>query len=74
MKPCPECNSDNLFQYKKEIDTSTLGGGLLPKLDINLFKSGRLKSVICGDCGYIRFFSTPGVLAKLENSKHWAKI
>lgn len=74
MKPCPECKSDNIYQCKESVDTTTIGGGLLPKLSPGIFSSAKVFPVICGDCGYLRYFVAQEALDKLEESKHWEKV
>ena len=74
MKPCPECKSDKVYQYKEYIDATTIGGELLPKLASNIFSSAKFRPVVCIECGYIRFFTSKEALAKLGNSKHWMQV
>ncbi len=74
MKHCPECKSENIYQCKEYVDTSTIGGGLLPKLSSSIFSSAKILPVICGDCGYLRHYVSKEALEKLEKSKLWVKI
>lgn len=71
MKPCPHCRSERVFESDKPINTSTIGGELLPKLASGPFSSAKMRAVVCGDCGLLRYFVDPAALAKLESSKHW---
>ena len=74
MPTCPECRSENLFQCKDLIDTTTIGGELLPKLSSGRFSSAKMRAVICGDCGFLRYFVADEALQKLRSSKHWSRI
>ena len=72
MNPCPECNSNNVYRYKEEVDA--LGGygpDLLPKLSKNLFSPAKFLPVVCIDCGYVRFFAAKEARYKMENSEDW---
>ena len=75
MKPCPECQSENVYRYKETIDA--LGGhgpDLLPKLGNSLFKPAKFLPVVCGDCGYLRFFAAEEARANMETSPHWQQL
>ena len=74
MKPCPECNSNEIYQFNGSVDTTTIGGELLPKLSSSLFSSARITPVICSECGYLRYYVTSEALDKLEKSKQWSQI
>jgi len=75
MKPCPECHSDNVYRYKKDIDSQGgYGPDLLPKLSSGLFSTAKFLPVICAECGYVRFYASKDALAKLETSKHWVRV
>ncbi|WP_202862886.1 helix-turn-helix domain-containing protein [Microbulbifer sp. A4B17] len=74
MKPCPECKSENVYKCKEYVDTTTIGGELLPKLSSSMFSSAKTVPVICGDCGYLRNFVSEEALKKLKGAKNWEKI
>lgn len=74
MSPCPECKSEEVYQYKDYIDTTTIGGELLPKLASNMFSSAKIKPVICSNCGLLRYFVSNEALDKLKVSKHWSRV
>lgn len=47
MKPCPECNSDKVYRYKKTIDAEGgHGPDLLPKLASGWFSSAKFLPVV----------------------------
>ena len=75
MKPCPECHSNEVYQYKDPIDS---GGGygpnLLPKLATGWFAMAKFLPVVCLECGYIRFYATKEAREKLGASEHWLKL
>ena len=74
MSLCPECDSDDVYQYEGLIDTTTIGGELLPKLATGKFSSARMRSVVCGDCGLLRNYVDDEALDKLRSSPHWNRL
>ena len=74
MAPCPECKSDKVYKYKNDIDATTIGGDLLPKLASNMFSSAKIRPVVCGNCGFLRYFVSHEALEKLNGSKHWIRV
>ena len=74
MSPCPECRSDQVYQYEELIDTTTIGGELLPKLATGRFSSAKMRAVVCGDCGFLRYFVDKTALEKMRSSKHWNRV
>ena len=75
MKPCPECNSEKVYRYKKHI--AAIGGDgpdLLPKLGSGLFSSAKFLPVVCAECGYVRYYASEEARNKLEASEHWSQI
>ena len=74
MKPCPECKSGNIYQYKDYVEFGGFGGELLPKLATGMFSLAKYRPVICFDCGHIRFFASKEARNKLENSKSWMRV
>lgn len=74
MAPCPECKSEEVYQYKDYIDTTTIGGELLPKLASGMFSSAKIRPVVCGNCGFLRYFVSNDALDKLKVSKHWLRV
>ena len=72
MKPCPECGSENVYKYKKTIGTNPeCLPDMLPKLGSGITFRADFVPVVCGDCGYIRYFANDKKREKLTNSKHW---
>ena len=75
MKPCPECQSKNIYRYKKYVDSEGgYGPELLPKLGKGIFSSPKLLPVVCLDCGLIRFYAEKEARYNLETSKHWEAV
>jgi len=74
MSPCPHCRSDQVFQSDSLVDTTTIGGELLPKLATKVFSSAKMRAVVCGDCGLLRYFVDDEALNKLRSSKHWNTV
>lgn len=74
MSPCPQCRSEQVYQAEKSVDTTTIGGGLVPKLASGPFSSAELRVVICGACGLVRYFVDDGARSQLEASPHWKLV
>lgn len=72
MKPCPECNSENVYIFKSTIGTNPeCDPHMLPKLGSGITFRANFVPVVCGECGYIRYFADEASRDKLSNSKHW---
>ncbi len=74
MTPCPACKSKEVYQYKDYINATTIEGELLPKLASSMFSSAKIRPVVCGNCGLLRFFASNDALDKLKESKHWMRV
>jgi len=75
MKPCPECNSTNLYQYKEAVEAGgAYGPNLLPKLESRWFSSAKFLPVVCADCGFVRLYASKESRDKLKESKHWRPL
>lgn len=74
MQPCPECNSNNIYEYKDDIEFGGFGGELLPKLSTGMFSLAKFRPVICSDCGNIRFFISNEAKSMLVKSKSWKRV
>ena len=74
MKPCPTCQSDNIYQYKEYFQYSGVGEELLPELGKGRFSVAKICPFVCGDCGHIRLMASSETREKLNVSKHWEKI
>ena len=74
MKPCSECQSDKVYQYKKHTELGGFGGELLPGLAPGNFSLARFLPVVCFDGGHIRLFAAKEARDKLEASDDWTQI
>jgi len=74
MKRCPQCDSTHRYEYDGHIDTTTIGGELLPKLGSSIFRSARVLPVVCADCGLLAHYAAEEVIEKLDASKHWKLV
>lgn len=74
MKSCPECKSERVYQYKKDIEFGGFGGELLPGLASATFSLATFRPVVCFDCGYMRFYASPEARNKLEKSGDWNQM
>lgn len=53
MKPCPICESDQIYQYRDYFKYSEAGEELLPKLGKGVFGVAAICPFVRGDYGYI---------------------
>lgn len=74
MKPCPLCQSEEVYQYKKYFRYTGVGEELLPKAGSGLFGVAEICPVVCVSCGLIRFFASEEAREKLKKSEHWNKV
>lgn len=74
MTPCPECRSDDVFRCRDLVDSTTIGGELLPKLSSRKFSSARLRPVVCAGCGFVRFFVDGDARSRLASSSRWERV
>lgn len=73
IKPCPNCSGANLYQT----DRISAGGGYAPNYLPGLSQFlGRAKFdiIVCGDCGFTRFFAREEARLKLRTSKQWHQL
>ena len=73
VSPCPECRSDDVYRYAGLVDTTTIGGALLPRLASGRFSSAKVRPVVCRTCGLLRYFVDDEALSKLRSSQHWSR-
>ena len=74
MKPCPNCKSDEIFQYKEYFQYSGVGEELLPGLGEGMFGAARICPFVCRACGYTRLMASGEARERLAESEHWRKI
>ena len=74
MKRCPECDSNQLYEYDGFIDTTTIGGGLLPELGSGMLESAKVRPMVCTECGFLKFYAAKEATEKLSAAKHWRLV
>lgn len=74
MSPCPQCRSDQVFQSERLVDSTTIGGELLPDLASGAFSSAKLRAVVCSECGLLRYFVDDDARDKLRSSPRWRPV
>ena len=74
MSPCPECRSDEVYQYNDLVDSTTIGGELLPRLSTRRLSSARMRPVVCANCGFLRYFVEDAARQKMTSSGHWRRV
>ena len=75
MTPCPECRSEEVYQYEKYFEYTGVGEQLLPDLATGgTFSSTPICPVVCFECGYVRIYTSEESRGRLKASKHWRKV
>ena len=75
MKPCPECNSNKVYRFKKDVDANGgYGPELLPNLNSSWLSTAKFLPVVCGDCGLVSFYASEKSRDILASSEHWQQI
>ena len=70
---CPECRSTNLYQSQPV----SAGGGHAPNYLPGLgswWRAEKFTLVMCGDCGFTRFFASEDARRKLSESNKWTRV
>ena len=73
ISTCPNCNGENLFRTREPISS---GGGYSPNYLPGLggtWGSAKVRTVVCQDCGLIRYFAESKYLRKLGESGKWER-
>jgi transcription elongation factor Elf1 len=71
---CPNCGGNDLFTTVGSISS---GGGYAPNLLPGLakiFHSGKLRAVLCADCGLYRQFAEPDARERVRVSGRWRRL
>lgn len=71
---CPGCGSNSLYISAKGIPG---GGGYAPDLLPGLhpwYRSGRLRAVVCADCGLYRQFVEEPARDAVRHSAKWRRL
>ncbi len=72
MTPCPECGSNEVYRFHKQIDANgPYGPELLPKLNPNWHSSPKIVPVVCSECGLTRFFASKEARVQMKSSDKW---
>jgi len=70
---CPECRGDNLYTHGGISARGGYGPDLLPGAS-GIFASAKMRSVVCRDCGLVRFYAGNEALARITPENGWRKI
>jgi predicted nucleic-acid-binding Zn-ribbon protein len=75
MKPCPECNSRNVYQYSRPVwATGGYGPNLLPGMGSLFMARAKFVPVMCADCGLVRYFATSEARDHVRKSSAWKQV
>jgi rubredoxin len=69
---CPECQGDNLYAHGGINARGGYGPDLLPGTS-GVFSSAKMQTIVCRDCGLIRFYATRETLARITPDNGWWK-
>ena len=70
---CPECRGDNLYTHGGISARGGYGPDLLPGAS-GVFASAKMRSVVCRDCGLVRFYASDEALARITPANGWRKL
>ncbi len=70
---CPECKGTNLYAQSGINARGGYGPDLLPGAG-SLFSSAKMRSVVCHDCGLVRFYASDEALARITPANGWRKL
>ena len=73
LSPCPECGSDEVYRSTRWVETTTIGGELLPGLSARRLSSAKVQPVVCASCGYLRFYVDDDARKHLRTSEQWRR-
>lgn len=69
---CPECHGDNLYTHGGISARGGYGPDLLPGAG-GIFASAKMRSIVCRDCGLIRFYAGNEALERITPENGWRK-
>ncbi len=70
---CPECKGANLYAQSGISARGGQGPDLLPGAS-STFTSAKMRSVVCRDCGLVRFYASDEALARITPANGWRKL
>lgn len=70
---CPECSGPNLVSHGGIDARGGYGPDLLPGAS-GVFRSAKMRVVVCKDCGSVRFFATQETLEKIRADSGWQRV
>jgi hypothetical protein len=75
MKPCPECKSQDVYQYTRPVwGASAYGPDLLPGMGSIFMGRAKFVPVMCAGCGLMRYFAVDEARAHVRKSSAWKKV
>jgi len=73
MTPCPNCQSDEVYAYKENVEFSGLSMSFLPALG-TMFAAAYVTPVVCADCGLARYFADETARERMKENPGWKKL
>jgi predicted nucleic-acid-binding Zn-ribbon protein len=72
-KNCPDCGGTNLYASREISARGGYGPDLLPGASLWL-RSAKMKTVVCKDCGLIRFYAVEDTLGRIHRDTGWERV
>jgi hypothetical protein len=73
LKPCPHCDSNEVYEQHNVTANGDSGPSLLPGLG-RWFHGAKMTVVVCHACGLIRLFGSPEARKKMSESEKWTRV
>ena len=71
---CPECGGRDLFETNEPTSVrGSNGPDLLPGLG-SLFHPAKVRVLLCGTCGLVRFYAETEARRKAREAKKWRRV
>lgn len=70
---CPECRGTDLYSRGGVATNGGYGPDLLPGTS-GVFSTGKMRAVVCTDCGLIRFYASAETLKKIGKESGWNPV
>ncbi len=73
LKPCPQCDSNEVYERPNIKVKSEYGMDLLPGLG-KWYCGAKATVVVCRSCGFMRLFASPEARDKMSQVDKWTRV
>ena len=73
LKPCPHCESNEVYERPDVTVKGSSGPDLLPGL-APWYGGGKATVVVCRSCGLMRFFASAEARDRIAESQKWTRV